>query len=303
MWFGTEIGLNRYDGTRIERFMPDPFDSTSVHDTYIWEIQEDDEGFLWMTYEDGSVGRFDPATGKSRIYASSATDSTKLDPSRSVHLAIDSEGRIWTTALNGFQQLDPESGTVTRWGTHSENGGAIGWTATVAQEGDGNTFLIVGNGGVFRFDLDAASLTSILEEAPQATSAIEDAHEPGVYWIGSFNGIFRLDIIDDSWRHYDVTKSDADRAIQSAPDPNTPGIVWVGTDEGVVRLNAESGAYQTYRSGGGSSARGGELLSNAIGTMNSMGEYRWIRSHSLRSYSYGVCERRSYARQPELHAR
>ena len=268
MWFGTEIGLNRYDGTRVERFMPDPFDSTSVHDTYIWEIKEDDEGYLWMSYEDGSIGRFDPNTATSRNYYSSAVDSTKLHPSRSVFLDIDSEGRIWSSALTGFQQLDEESGHVTHWGSHSGNGGDIGWTSGIVQEGDGDTFIISGEEGIFRFDLQAGTLTHLFDVPSGATTATEDVHEPGIFWIGTLNdGIYRLDTTDDSWRHYDVTKSSADRAVQAVSDPNTPGIVWVGTVEGVVRMNAQTGAYQTYRSGSGSGAGGGELLSNAIGTM------------------------------------
>jgi signal transduction histidine kinase/ligand-binding sensor domain-containing protein len=268
MWFGTEIGLNRYDGTRVERFMPDPFDSTSVHDTYIWEIKEDKDGYLWMSYEDGTIGRFDPNTGKSRNYYSSAVDSTKLHPSRSVFLGIDSEGRIWSSSLRGFQQLDPESGNVMHWGSHSGNGGDIGWTSSIVQEGEGDTFIITGGQGVFRFDLQAGTLTNLFDVPGGATTAVEDVHEPGVFWVGSLReGIFRLDSTDDSWRQYDVTRSDVDRAVQAVSDPNTPGIVWVGTVEGVVRMNVETGAYLTYRSGSGSGPGGGELLSNAIGTM------------------------------------
>jgi signal transduction histidine kinase/ligand-binding sensor domain-containing protein len=265
MWFGTELGLNRYDGTRIERFMPDPFDSTSIHDTFIWEIVEDDEGYLWMNYEDGTVGRFDPTTGKSRNYFSSAVDTTRLDPTRSVFMDIDSKNRIWVSSLNGFQQLDPETGTVTRYGSHSENGGDIGWTAGILQEGDGDTFIITGANSVRRFDLTTVTFTKLFDVPSGSTMGTQDPRNPNVYWIGSLDdGVFRLDTTDDSWQHYDVTVTDADEAIAAQPDPNEPGIVWVGTIEGVVRLNERTGSYQTYRSGTGSNPDNGELLSNAI---------------------------------------
>ena len=114
MWFGTQIGLNRYDGHKIEQFMPDPFDSTSVHDDWIWTITEDSDGMLWLTYEDGTVGRFDPNTGKSRNYYASETDSTTLAAFRSTHLSIDSKGQIWVSG-NGIQRLNPETGKVARW--------------------------------------------------------------------------------------------------------------------------------------------------------------------------------------------
>ncbi|NQV74006.1 hypothetical protein HQ496_12860, partial [bacterium] len=264
MWFGTQIGLNRYDGHKIEQFMPDPFDSTSVHDDWIWSITEDKDGMLWLTYEDGTVSRFDPSTGKARNYYASESDSTTVAAFRSTFLSIDSKGQIWISG-NGLQRLDPESGKVERWGTNTGNGGSIGWTSGILEEEDG-TYIVVGRDGVQRFDPTTSTFKLLYDVPSGGTLPTRDPKNPNIIWHGSLDdGIYRFDTSTGEFRAYDVTQSDNNMSLQARPDPVTPGIVWVASEEGIVRLNAETGAYQSYRSGTGSSSRGGELLNNSIG--------------------------------------
>ena len=48
MWFGTNYGLNRYDGYKVKIYKPDRTDSTSINLNGIGEIQEDFNGNLWL---------------------------------------------------------------------------------------------------------------------------------------------------------------------------------------------------------------------------------------------------------------
>ena len=48
MWFGTNYGLNRYDGYRVKMYKADANDSTSLKYNAIPEIQEDFRGNLWI---------------------------------------------------------------------------------------------------------------------------------------------------------------------------------------------------------------------------------------------------------------
>ncbi len=48
MWFGTQDGLNRYDGYNIKVFKNNPGDSTSLTDNFIFSICEDLSGILYI---------------------------------------------------------------------------------------------------------------------------------------------------------------------------------------------------------------------------------------------------------------
>jgi signal transduction histidine kinase/ligand-binding sensor domain-containing protein/DNA-binding response OmpR family regulator len=61
MWFGTSIGLNRYDGKSFKNFLPDPGDSTSISNSEIFTINEDPKGRIWVgTYFGLNI--YDPTT-------------------------------------------------------------------------------------------------------------------------------------------------------------------------------------------------------------------------------------------------
>ena len=47
MWFGTQGGLNRYDGFKFEVYKHSKNKSTSLSSNYIGSITEDKDGNLW----------------------------------------------------------------------------------------------------------------------------------------------------------------------------------------------------------------------------------------------------------------
>src|SRR5512138_5506 len=57
MWFGTQDGLNRYDGYTFKTFKPDPDVATSLSDRWITSIIEDQDGYLWVATRQGGLNR------------------------------------------------------------------------------------------------------------------------------------------------------------------------------------------------------------------------------------------------------
>ncbi len=62
MWFGTQDGLNKFDGYSFENYFFDPTDTTSISNSWIFDITEDANGFLWLGTK-GGVNKFDKKTG------------------------------------------------------------------------------------------------------------------------------------------------------------------------------------------------------------------------------------------------
>ena len=58
IWIGTERGLNRYDGQRVERYEPGPKGPLGAH---ITSITEDGRGRLWISTADAGLSMRDPS--------------------------------------------------------------------------------------------------------------------------------------------------------------------------------------------------------------------------------------------------
>ena len=55
LWFGTESGLNRYDGHEIRQYLGDRRSLGALPDDFIWQIAEDGAGDLWLATEGGGL--------------------------------------------------------------------------------------------------------------------------------------------------------------------------------------------------------------------------------------------------------
>jgi hypothetical protein len=60
LWFGTQNGLARYDGVRMETFLPDPEDSASIGIRTLLALAEDPDGGIWIGSYSAGVSRYDP---------------------------------------------------------------------------------------------------------------------------------------------------------------------------------------------------------------------------------------------------
>jgi hypothetical protein len=61
MWFGTQYGVDRYDGYQFKVFKNDPAKPSSLCGVYMFSMFKDRSGTLWMGCEHG-LDRFDPWT-------------------------------------------------------------------------------------------------------------------------------------------------------------------------------------------------------------------------------------------------
>ena len=80
LWFGTQDGLNRYDGYNFTVFKTDPENPSSISLASILDIEEDPDGLLWLGTWGGGLNRFDPATGKAVRFQNDPSAADSLGP-------------------------------------------------------------------------------------------------------------------------------------------------------------------------------------------------------------------------------
>src|SRR5262245_48494731 len=88
MWFGTEAGLNRYDGYGFTVYRHDPSDPASLPSDVVWAIDEDAAGDLWIGTEGGGIAVWDRKSDRfTRVrHEASKPGSLASDAVRALHV-------------------------------------------------------------------------------------------------------------------------------------------------------------------------------------------------------------------------
>ena len=107
LWFGTQDGLNRFDGYEFRIFRHDFGDTTSISDNYIWCVLSSRSGDLWVGTLHGGLNRYDRSSGTFEHFHHVDGDSASLPNDDVTCLFEDGRGILWIgTWGGGLARLD-----------------------------------------------------------------------------------------------------------------------------------------------------------------------------------------------------
>ena len=92
MWFGSRLGLYRYDGIGFKYYEQDPFDSISGWKGGIYDILEDQDGIIWIATRYG-INSFDKNLEQFKRYE----NLVGID-----YIVDDKQGNIWAGTRNAL---------------------------------------------------------------------------------------------------------------------------------------------------------------------------------------------------------
>jgi len=101
MWFGTQHGVNRYDGYSLRVFVNDPGDPNSLSGVPVGALFKDRDGTLWVGC-DQFLNRFDRSTEKF----------TRFPVPLVKHISQDTAGVLWLATPTGLYGLHPATARV-----------------------------------------------------------------------------------------------------------------------------------------------------------------------------------------------
>ena len=257
VWFGTEDGLVRYDGTQLVRYARSPDVAHSLPGNYIRQIVEDARHDLWIAVLNGGVARWHRDTDHFDVYQHGADNADSIASNLVRALQVDASGRIWIgTDDAGVDILDPATGHVRHLRHDVRSAQSLSsdevFTLRLGRNGD----LWIGTaGGLDRWRHDAdriermGSGSSAADLRAQVSQIVES--RAGTFWIGSYDA--GLSEIDANGRVLKRARHDAQRADSLASDDvrallqDAAGNLWVGTAEGLELLDPATGDFVHYR--------------------------------------------------------
>jgi DNA-binding NtrC family response regulator/ligand-binding sensor domain-containing protein len=247
LWFGTQYGLNRFDGYSYKIYLNNPSDSLSISDNFILSIAEDKQGNLWIGTENG-LNKYDY---KKDIFVRYFDDSTNMVIFSSV--IVDKNGAVWAgTFTNGLYRLTVDEDeikniTITnyRFGPNDSYSLSSDLVRCVYEDTKGRIWIGTENGlnlfvdnnmGIFK------KIKNIYNENKTIESQIWVIHESnfGKLLVGSTAGLFSIhEDLNNSFYLTDFFAKSKDvlipKAVISACHDNL-GNLWIGTYAGGLYL-------------------------------------------------------------------
>ena len=252
MWFGTQAGLNRYDGYRITGYRNEPGNPDSIPDNYVMASYEDAQGRLWFGTK-GGLARFDGATGRFLRYAP-PDEASRRAGNRSVFAIVPArDGGLWLATGDGLLHADPASGRVRTFRHDPLDPSSLGddRVNALALDGKGNLWIGTAAGldrlapGANRFEHHAIDP----QDAQRNTVLALSMGPRDTLWIGTGAGLeaWRLGQGAPERRRLGPAEGIGEVRILALYH-DSGSTLWVGTDmEGLKWLDPAGGRFLTYR--------------------------------------------------------
>lgn len=214
MWFGTEDGLNRYDGYKFTVFRHDPMDSLSISDNHINCLFEDQAGNLWIGTKDGGINRFNPRTGEFKYWKIDEDNSSPLQSNHIQSIYQDHNNIFWFGTLNkGVYSFDAEQNIWKQY----QFGEDLGYPQ---------------------------ALNTIADICP-------DLRDTNHLWLATFYGLIHFNMLSGEYSHWKLTEDDqnslSDNIIWNIESTTiyNKNILLIATNDRLNIFNAETGKFES----------------------------------------------------------
>jgi len=250
IWFGTQYGLDRYDGYEFKVFVHEPGRVNSLAGAFVNSLFKDRSGMLWIGCN-RTLDRFDPRTETFTHYQIETDELANLG-STVVHISQDRSGLLWLATASGLHQLDPTTGTIVHFRHSSDNPGGLS-TNDIAWSGeDRNDDFWVGTAdGLDKFDRATGKVLLHIPIPDSQVAFFEDRF--GQFWIyhNLGTGLALYDRASNTLTQYSFypqkPSADADTGVSDMIEDRN-GNLWLGTrGMGLLQFDRDKHRFIRFR--------------------------------------------------------
>jgi ligand-binding sensor domain-containing protein/signal transduction histidine kinase len=260
MWFGTDDGLNRFDGYSFKVYRHDPQDPQTPSHNLIMSLHQDPEGVLWIGTYGGGLDRFDPQTGLWGHYQHDPDDPHSLSDNKVRSIYGDRSGILWiATHGGGLNRFDRETEQFTHYGPNPQDPFSLrDWLIdSVYEDRQGRLWIGSNNEGLIRFDRSTERFVhfqhdpddlSTLSADIVLSAIVEDSI--GMLWIVTFDGLNRFDPETGQALRYQHDPDDPHSLSHDVVNTiyqDSSDRLWVGTADGLNQYDPATGTFVRYQ--------------------------------------------------------
>jgi signal transduction histidine kinase/ligand-binding sensor domain-containing protein/response regulator of citrate/malate metabolism len=256
MWFGTEAGLDRYDGYELRHFTQHSGEKGLSGD-YVYALKNDRDGKIWIVLKNAGLASFDPRTEHFKSYHHLDSDPRSIATDAVRDVLIDHSGQVWVaTTGGGVDILDPVNGVAQHF-KHSDadpKSLANDRINAITQDLAGHIWLATDKGldrfepgGTFKHFTHSALDPSTIA-GDRAYSLYVD--RTGTVWVGTWDAGLSQYLGDEKgFRTYTADSHDLTRLNSPqirAMIEDSAGRFWVGTAQGLHLMDRTQGTFSRY---------------------------------------------------------
>jgi ligand-binding sensor domain-containing protein/class 3 adenylate cyclase/predicted metal-dependent HD superfamily phosphohydrolase len=252
MWFGTQNGLNKYDGYQFNNYINNLSDSNSIGGNNINQIVQFNSSLIWIATDKG-ISSYSPHTLKFENYtleAEKQIEAMSIIEIDSMHLMIITANQIYTLDLS-------TSIFSSFWKTesHQINGAEI----------FNSTIYIATNKGVVQSKLSGESNFSNVLGVPDQENAVGFKQYKQVLYVYTSTGIYNLNekLFFSLYRDFSKEFQESNAEI-SVVHIDRKASMWIGTkNSGLFRYNLKTSKLErsTHSSNMSTSVSSNTILS------------------------------------------
>jgi len=241
LWIGTQLGLNRYDGSTLTIFNSSAESKNWVPASDISQIAEDSEGDIWIATYGGGLARYNGASKNFEAIA----ENSKYAYSFLKSLLISKNGNIWFGSRDaGVGMYDSQLQRYAPWLASNPLNQDMGQASDLLEDHTGRIWA-AGANGLYLIDPGRQLILTypLPSSSTPATSLITitaiEAGPPGVIWLGTSAGdILQFDIKEKTFTQGPDLPGFSANWITDL-DYSTD-ILWVATDHGLHMIDPNS---------------------------------------------------------------
>ena len=258
MWFGTENGLNRYDGYEFRHFKRERATAAALSNDFIPSMATDLDGNLWIATDGGGLAKRAAGSDEFTIFRHDPSDPRTLASNTVQKLHMDEYGTLWIgTRGAGLDRLDRGSNIFLHYRHHDGANGSLASDYISAIYADRSKNLWVGTDkGLNRLDLVTGDVVRFQHDREDPRSLSNDRvlsifqDRQGSVWIGTAGGgLNRFEAQNGGFTRFQHDPADPKSLSNNQVETileDTDGRLWVGTAEGLNLLDRRSSEFSRY---------------------------------------------------------
>lgn len=260
LWFGTQDGLNRYDGYNIKIFRSSVENKKSLSSSNFGKILVDKSGYYWFGTFGGGIDRYDPRTNTFKNFSYNPYDTTSISNNQVIFMYEDSRGNVWIgTPDGGLNMYNPENDNFTRYSYNQNDSNSLnGNRAKCMVETPDGTLWVGTENGLNRMDIEKGTFIHYTHNPNNDNSlsgnTIQNmvANADGSIWIAIHGGgLNHFDVASNTITRYMHNPNDKWSISDNKADcilKDSYGMLWIGTYEGGLnKFDPKNGRFFHFK--------------------------------------------------------